>query len=192
MGPSQHAANHRLDQGTSAPRTRVCLLKGCEHSFQPHYPFTRYCSFACLAAAQRWSEQTSVVCSICARRAAQRKANCKYRGTEHGKACRRQQSRRYRERCRERQSQPPNFADFPPEWEGEGYIPHQQVRDDEKIFCHRPGCYVRFQPPPCSPLKKFCSAACRRAFRRVAVRDQRWMERLGKRVRWRGDQDEFW
>lgn len=192
MGPSQHAANRRSDQGASTPRARLCLLKGCDCSFRPHFPFTRYCGSACSAAAQRWSEHTSGCCTTCARRASQRKANSKYRGTENGKACRRQQSRRYRQRCRERQSQPADFADSPPEWEGEGYIAHRRHRDCQKIFCHRPGCYVRFQPPPRSPLTKFCSAACRQAFRRVVVRDQRWMERLGKRVRWRGDQDEFW
>ena len=192
MGPSQLVAERRSDQEASRPRIRLCLIKGCDHSFQPQYPFTRYCGSACFAAAQRWSEQTNPSCAECARRASQQKANRKYRASEKGKACRRQQTRRYRQRCRERQKQPADSADFPPEWEGEGYIPHRRPRDYEKNFCHRPGCYVRFQPPPRSPLTKFCSAACRQAFRRVAVRDQRWTERLGKHGRRMGDQDEFW
>ena len=187
MGPSQHVANRRSIQ--VAPRTRVCLLKGCERSFQPHYPFTRYCGSACFAAAQHWSEQTSATCVGCVRRKSQQKANRKYRASENGKACRRQQARRYRQRCRERQSQP---VDWPPEWEGEGYIPHRRQSDCPKSFCHRPGCYVRFQLPPRSPLTKFCSAACRQAFRCVEVRDRRWKKRLGKDVRRMGDQDEFW
>jgi hypothetical protein len=41
-------------------------------------------------------------------------------------------------------------------------------------------------------LTKFCSAACRQAYRRVAVREQRWQERLGNPVRRKGDRDEFW
>ena len=191
MGPSQHVADRRSDQDAWRLRARVCLLKGCDHSFQPHYPFTRYCGSACLAAAERWSEHTTG-CSRCARRASQQKANRRYRASESGKACRRQQSRRYRQRCRERQSQPADFADSPPEWEGEGYIAHRHHRDGQKIFCHRPGCYVRFQPPPRSPLTKFCSAACRQAFRRVAVREQRWQKRLGKAARRMGNQGEFW
>jgi len=192
VGPSQHATNGLSDQEASRYRTRVCLLKGCNHSFQPHYPFTRYCGSACFASAERWSEETCPSCATCVRRASQRKANRKYRSSEKGQVCRRRQSCRYRQRCRERPIRPADFADSPPAWEGEGYIPHRRYPDCQKSFCHRPGCYVRFEPPPRSPLKKFCSAACCQAFRRVAVRDQRWTERLGKHVRRMGDQDEFW
>lgn len=192
MGPSQLVTDRRSNQEAGRPRNRLCLIKGCQHSFQPHYPFTRYCSPACFAAAQRWSERTNPFCAECARRASQQRANRNYRASKNGKAHRCQQARRYRQRCRERQKQTADSVGIPPEWEGEGYIPHRRLRDDEKIFCHRPGCYVRFQPPPRSPLTKFCSAACRQAFRRVAVREQRWRERLGNHARRRGDRDEFW
>jgi hypothetical protein len=192
VGPSQLVAGRRSNQEAGRPRNRRCLIKGCDRSFQPHYPFTRYCGSACFAAAQRWSEQTNPSCAKCARRASQQKANRKYRASEKGKACRREQTRRYRQRCREHQEQLADSAAFPPEWEGEGYIPHRRLSGCPKIFCRRPGCYVRFQPPPRSPLTKFCSAACRQAYRRVAVREQRWRERLGNPVRRRGDRDEFW
>ena len=129
MGPSQHVANRVSDQDASKPRKRHCLLKGCDSSFQPTYPFTRYCCSECFAAAQRWSEDVGRVCSTGARRLSQRKANHKYRSSEKGKACRREQSRRYRQRCRERQNQP---ADSPPEWEGEGYIPRCHQSDVAK------------------------------------------------------------
>ena len=191
MGPSQHVANRRSDQGEFKPRRRACLLKGCDRSFQPYDPFNPYCGAACVAGAQRWSEVTCPSPAKSARRASQRKPIASIDRANEGKACRRQQSCRYRQRCRERQQRPADCADAPPEWEGEGYIPHRQHGDCQKSFCHRPGCYVRFQPPARSPLKKFCSAACRQAFRRVEVRDQRWRKRLGKAARRRGDQDEF-
>jgi len=191
VGPSQHLISRRSDQGDSRPRRRACLLKGCDRSFPSYGPFTRYCGSACVAAADRWSEVTCSSCATCARRASQRKANRKYRSGKKGKVCRRRQSCRYRQRCRERQHRPADVTNSPPEWDGEGYIPHRQRGDGQKSFCHRPGCYVRFQPPARSPLKKFCSATCRQAFRRVEVRDQRWRKRLGKAARGRGDQDEF-
>ena len=120
MGPSQHVTNRVSEQEASQPRKRHCLLKGCDSSFQPTYPFTRYCCADCFAAAQRWSDDVHRACSTRARRVSQQKANRTYRSTEKGKACRREQSRRYRQRCRERHNPP---ADPPPEWQGEGYHP---------------------------------------------------------------------
>lgn len=131
MGPSQHAANRLSDQDASKPRQRHCLLKGCDSSFQPTYPFTRYCCADCFVAAQQWSEDIRRVCSAGARRLSQQKANRKYRSSEKGKACRREQSRRYRQRCRERQNQP---ADPPPEGECEGYLPRCDQADVAKNF----------------------------------------------------------
>ena len=58
---------------------------------------------------------------------------------------------------------------------GEGYT---KETAHEKCACHRPGCYRRFTPPPQSPLKKFCSARCRKALRRVILRERRWFARL--------------
>lgn len=192
MGPSQHPKNRRLNQEAFRGRNRRCLLKGCDSSFQPAQPFSRFCGWACSAEAQRWSEHIRGSCAGCTRRAAQQRANRKYRASDKGKACRREQSRRYRQRCRERQKPAAHRRDSPPEWEGEGYIPHQRDRDCQKIFCHRPGCYVRFRPSPRSLLTKFCSAACRQALRRVVVREQRWRKQLGKDARRMGDPHEFW
>ena len=48
----------------------------------------------------------------------------------------------------------------------------------EKCACHRPGCYRRFTPPLQSPLKKFCNARCRKALRRVILRERKWLARL--------------
>ena len=63
------------------PRSRVCLLKGCERRFRPLRPLTRYCSEQCREEARRWREW---------------KARHRYRQSEAGKRKRRAQSRRYR------------------------------------------------------------------------------------------------
>jgi hypothetical protein len=77
------------------PRTRVCLLKGCEQPFHPQQASDRYCSTACREQAREWSEW---------------KAQQKYRATPSGKEKRKAQSRRYRER-RNRKEQTGEAAD---------------------------------------------------------------------------------
>jgi hypothetical protein len=69
------------------PRTRRCLLKGCERRFRPLRAGERYCSAECRAAARRWSRW---------------KAQQSYRSTPTGKEKRNRQSQRYRERVRDR------------------------------------------------------------------------------------------
>ncbi len=171
MGPPQHGrkcgkvqglgrrpATARRFAGTSRPRRRLCLLKGCEKSFQPSYPQARYCSEACRQAARRWR----------AWRARQR-----YRATDQGKACRRGQSRRYRERIRRR-----GAADLTVSEGREGQRPAHVCK---KSSCDRPGCYTCFDSHPRSPLQRFCSSLCRRALRRVLEREARWRRRCLRR-----------
>ena len=69
------------------PRTRMCLLKGCEQPFHPRQASERYCSPRCREQAREWSAW---------------KAQQKYRTTLRGKEKRKTQSRRYRERMRNR------------------------------------------------------------------------------------------
>ena len=70
-----------------APRSRRCLLKGCEQRFRPRRARQRYCSEPCRKAARAWSRW---------------KAQERYRDTATGKQQRNGQSRRYRERVRDR------------------------------------------------------------------------------------------
>ena len=72
------------------PRTRLCLLKGCEQPFHPQQASERYCNAACREQAREWSEW---------------KAQQKYRATLAGKEKRKAQSRRYRERVQNRKEQ---------------------------------------------------------------------------------------
>jgi hypothetical protein len=74
------------------PRTRGCLLKGCERRFHPQRAGQRYCSDECRRAARRWSRW---------------KAQQSYRATAAGKERRNGQSRRYRQRVRNRRSATP-------------------------------------------------------------------------------------
>jgi hypothetical protein len=68
------------------PRSRRCLLQGCERVFRPQQPFARYCSGACYEQARRWREKKK------------REARQRYRQSPNGKQKRQAQSRRYRER----------------------------------------------------------------------------------------------
>jgi hypothetical protein len=68
---------------TRRPRTRLCLLKGCERRYRPRRGLQRYCSYHCREAARAWSLW---------------KAQERYRATAGGREKRRAQSQRYRER----------------------------------------------------------------------------------------------
>ncbi len=95
MGPPENPTRHSGNQERACPRrparlprTRRCLLKGCERRFRPGQARERYCSQECRRAARKWS------CW---------KARQSYRATAAGKQKRNGQSRRYRERVRNRQ-----------------------------------------------------------------------------------------
>ena len=143
------------------PRRRRCLLKGCEAWFRSLYHSARYCSEGCRCAARRWSQW---------------RANRRYRHTEQGQACRRQQCRRRRERCRQRQRSTSVEEARP----NEGY---QEAAWRGKTSCSRPGCYECFATSMRSPQQKFCSRLCRQALRRVIEREARWRRRMELRAR---------
>lgn len=170
MARSQGDRTRRWVQGVSLHwGHRVCLLKGCERLFRPRHPLSRYCSAVCEAAARRWRQW---------------RANRRYRASPHGKACRREQARRYRATIRARRA----AADAPPEGcEGYPYAP-----GGENSCCPRPGCYEHFTLSSRSPRQRFCSWPCRQALRRVLIRERRWRRRLGRRGLARCQRDDFW
>ena len=98
MGPFESATGEPENQGRRRrrlrrrPRSRRCLLKGCEQRFRPRQARQRYCSSGCRAAARQWSR--------C-------KAQERYRATRAGQQKRNGQSRRYRERVRSRKAEEP-------------------------------------------------------------------------------------
>jgi len=94
MGPPQNPTSHREKQATGGrkrpvrrPRRRRCLLKGCERRFQPRHARQRYCGEECRQGAREWSAW---------------KAGRRWRATATGKRKRNRQSRRYRERLKQR------------------------------------------------------------------------------------------
>ena len=80
------------------PRTRRCLLKGCEQRFHPRQACQRYCGQRCRSAARKWSR---------------RKAQERYRETAAGQQKRNGQSRRYRERVKSRKPPEPEAVNDP-------------------------------------------------------------------------------
>lgn len=93
MGPPENSTfrgenrEAKRKRAKRAPRSRCCLLKGCERSFRPKRARERYCSEECRQAARAWSRW---------------KAQQGYRATTAGRARRKGQSRRYRERVKRR------------------------------------------------------------------------------------------
>jgi hypothetical protein len=162
VAQNQHLCQRpeRQVPGPRHPRARRCLLKGCEREFVPDDPLSRYCGAACGSAARRWS---------------QRCANRRYRASEGGQQCRREQAGRYRQRLRERRA----CAAAAAEAAREGY---QRGAAEKISCCQRPGCYEQFSPSPRSPLQKFCSPLCCQALRRVLIRESRWRDYFAARA----------
>ena len=106
MGPNDNPTGHRRKQvagqrGRPArrpPRPRRCLLKGCEQHFRPQHAQQRYCSTSCGQAARKWLRW---------------KSQARYRATVPGKKRRNGQSRRYRERVRNRKQAEKDAAPEP-------------------------------------------------------------------------------
>jgi hypothetical protein len=97
VGPDENSTRPAEDREPGQPpggrlRTRCCLLKGCKRRFRPQRARQRYCSDECRQAAHRWSRW---------------KAQRSYRATAAGKDKRNTQSRRYRQRVRDRRSAAP-------------------------------------------------------------------------------------
>jgi hypothetical protein len=172
------------------PCCRRCLLKDCECWFLPPRPQARYCSTACQVAAKYWRVWL---------------ANQLYRASEQGKERRRDQSRRYRARARQRPSlaepvsptpqiepaslvieaESPAKNNSPPVISAvsEGERPAETHEKSCGLPCHRPGCYVLFLPTVASQDQKFCSATCRQALRRVRQREARLRHRRRRGAR---------
>ena len=88
--PTSHPENQEPGRRKRLARrapVRRCLLKGCAQRFRPRQARQRYCREHCRKAARAWSRW---------------KAQESYRVTAAGKQKRHGQSRRYRERVRNR------------------------------------------------------------------------------------------
>ena len=93
--PAKDPENRLAASRVRRPRRRRCLLKGCEQRFRPQRARQRYCSDPCRRAARKWSRW---------------KGQQSYRATAGGKDKRNGQSRRYRERLRNREQLAPEEA----------------------------------------------------------------------------------
>lgn len=134
------------------PRPRICLRKGCGHTYLPRRWNQRYCQDPeCQRQVRRWQA---------ARRQARRRQDATAKA-QHAQA---QRARRQRA----------NSAPQPPK------IPEVTAARGHaaKIFsptpvCDRPGCHE----PPLKSIRnpaRFCGPACRQAVRRVRERERKW------------------
>ena len=161
MGPPENPTRHhekqvarRRKRAAARPRSRWCLLKGCEQRFGPQHARQRYCSEGCRKEALKWSEW---------------KARQVCRASTAGKQKRNRQSQRYRKRVQERKALQKEA------------IPKAARVITKKFFfgdcCDRPGCYECFVRSRRSQRQRFCSHACQRAMERVWERERRWRRR---------------
>jgi hypothetical protein len=153
VGPKRASPQSAKGQGVgrkpaSGCRRRLCLLKGCINRFLPVHSLQRYCGATCRREAERWRRW----------KAAQR-----YRATKQGREKRKEQCRRNRKRRGKR-------ADGKGNRVGEG---HRKRRPGGLFSCDRPGCYELFLRRRRSPLQRFCCSCCRKALRRVELREAR-------------------
>lgn len=172
MGPPQRLSKCFVVQGAGPrcgwprPRRRLCLLKGCEQPFVPSHAQARYCSTCCQAAARRWRRW---------------RASRTYRASEQGQARRREQSRQYRQRLRQRQAElHAERASTPAEEPAQSCEGQRAAPAAEKSCCVRPGCYELFLRCCRSPLQQCCGSLCQQALRRVRQREARWRRRLSE------------
>jgi hypothetical protein len=97
-GQAENQEAGRRKRLPGRPRTRRCLLKSCEQRFHPRQARQRYCSGECREAARRWARW---------------KAQQRYRTTAPGQEKRNGQSRRYRERVKNRKPPKPESVKDP-------------------------------------------------------------------------------
>lgn len=161
MSHSERPITGRKKQTVTRKRTsrrRRRLLKGCEQAFQPRHARQRYCSPGCQQAAKDWSQW---------------KARQRYRATKRAK-----QNATTRAaviaiafgHARHNRRPPPSS----PRGSSLGTF-FEHTRD-------RPGCCERFHRSPRSPLRRFCSHACRRALERVWEGERRRRPRHNTRT----------
>ena len=156
-------------------RRRRCLLKGCGQWFQPTHPQCRYCSAACRKAARTWRRWH---------------AQQKYRSTVNGREHRQQQTRRYRQRRRDRAASLHAVEDNTAAGTAhggatacEGKRPASKMEKVPQCPCDRPGCYVLFAASRPDSPRRFCCALCRKALRCVLQREARRRKRHGRGLR---------
>lgn len=172
MGPERASSVWgRRQEAAGRSRRRRCLLKGCDRWFVPRHPLARYCGPECRRKAAEWRRW---------------KARRRYRSSEGGRKRRREQSRRRRRRLKERRGleaqqrqrglAPPEHHHEHPLTAPERSVGHHDSCPAGLFSCDRPGCYELFCRSVRSPLQHFCCSGCRRALRRVLLRERRHLK----------------
>ena len=162
MGPPQYSVSCRSAQVPSGPvRCRRCLLKGCERSYRPTHPQSRYCSDDCRREARRRRRQASRT----------------WRASVQGKSRRRAQCQRYRRRIPLvvlAEAPVPQVEASASRVACEGQRPAEIPKDFSIRHCQRPRCYEVFHVASAHSPQRFCCALCRRALRNVLDREARY------------------
>ena len=137
------------------PRPRLCLRKGCGHTYTPQRWNQRYCQDPeCRRLVRRWQ-------------AALRQARRRQDQTVKAQHAESQKARRRR---RAVLPQPPKYPDVA------AARGHAAKSFWPFPLCQRPGCYEPSLKLGRSQAK-YCCRACRRAVHRVLDRERKWLKR---------------
>ena len=170
MGPPENPTRqiekqeaHGRKRQACRPRSRRCLLKGCERRFRPaaRTPALLQSAVPGGGAGLVGVEGPADVPGHGGGQAEAERGKASVTGSA-SKSENHQRKRRFR---RPRGSSVRTFFDG---------------------CCDRPGCYECFLRSRRSPLQRFCSQACQRAMERVWERERRWQRRHGRHRRLAG------
>jgi hypothetical protein len=141
-----------------APRIVTCISPGCGKKFKPTCHAHLFCCWDCFAQSSLqldWEHYVEMY-GHDPQKLREYISKVRYRQSEKGKNAR---AREYEKTYAKRRGSPPPVKNT----------------ESERIrgrLCKRPGCLNRFQQPPQSKIKRYCSINCRKTFR--DVKDRLW------------------
>ena len=138
---------------------RICLRRGCGHSYQAQRWNQRYCQRPeCLKLVRRWQA---------AKRQEERRRRPEARAA-HAVAERQRRACRRAERGKTTSSEQSADDHDQGAW--------SRSKKFSAPFCDRPGCYDAVRAS-CRCQARYCSDACRQAVLRVRDRERKWLDR---------------
>lgn len=163
MGQLQDNSSARPSASSHRLGPRVCLRKGCGHSYQPRHWKQRYCQEPeCLKEVRRWQA---------AKRQQRRRRRPEVR--QQRAAAERERRARQREERRHGDQVAADLSAVDDTRDGGAW---SRKEKSSAPFCDRVGCYERLRS--CSNGQaRYCGEDCRRDMARVRDRERKWLAR---------------
>jgi hypothetical protein len=164
LGQLQDTPSARSSASVHRLGPRICLRKGCGHTYQPRHWKQRYCQESeCLKEVRRWQA---------AKRQQRRRERPEVRRQRAAEERERRARQREQRRCQASVAAGRSAVDDAPETPGAW---SRKAKRSEP-FCDRVGCYETLRS--CSNGQaRYCGEACRRDVARVRDRERKWLAR---------------